>query len=175
MNLRECSDYTIKWGRGRAGSGGGGVVDNKMGEGGYDFYISAFTGNGKYTYITFRTDVSSRDFFNLHIHWLFCSLVGICSVCISNMIMIVCVHCSFLIWLSPVIFILHLKVLPRGFIKLRENYIKICEKHLNLHTLKSYWRNTQILVQVLTNENVIQTSCFEPTLNKCLVYLGLLF
>ena len=144
-----------------------------MGGGGYDFLYFCFY--QKYTYITFRSDVSSRDFFNLHIHWLFCSLVGICSVCISNMIMIVCVHCSFLIWLSPVIFILHLKVLPRGFIKLRENYIKICEKHLNLHTLKSYWRNTQILVQVLTNENVIQTSCFEPTLNKCLVYLGLLF
>ena len=34
-------------------------VDNKMGERGYDFYISAFTGNGKYTYITFGTDVFS--------------------------------------------------------------------------------------------------------------------
>ena len=49
--------------------------------------------------------------------YLFCSLVGICSVCISNMIMIVCVHCSFLIWFSPMIFILHLQVLPRSFIK----------------------------------------------------------
>ena len=38
-------------------------------------------------------------------------------VCISNMIMIVCVHYSFLIWFSPMIFILHLKVLPRSFIK----------------------------------------------------------
>ena len=37
MTLREYWDYTKKWG-----------VDNKMGErgGGYDFYISAFTGNG---------------------------------------------------------------------------------------------------------------------------------
>ena len=38
-------------------------------------------------------------------------------VCISNMVMIVCVHCGFLIWFSPMIFILHLKVLPRSFIK----------------------------------------------------------
>ena len=51
-------------------------------------------------------------FSNLHIHWLLCSPVGICSLCISNMIIIVCVHCSFLICFSPMIFILHLKVLP---------------------------------------------------------------
>ena len=30
-----------------------------MGGGGYDFYISAFTGNGQYTDITFGTDVFS--------------------------------------------------------------------------------------------------------------------
>ena len=35
MTLREYWDYTIKWG----------WVDNKMGRGGYDFSISAFTGN----------------------------------------------------------------------------------------------------------------------------------
>ena len=36
ITLREYWNYTIKWG-----------VDNKMGGGGgYDFYISAFTGNG---------------------------------------------------------------------------------------------------------------------------------
>ena len=46
-----------------------------------------------------------------------CSHVGISSVCISNMIMIFGVHCSFLIWFSAMIFSLHLKVLPRSFIK----------------------------------------------------------
>ena len=35
----------------------------------------------------------------------------------SIMIMTVCVHCNFLIWFSPMIFILHLKILPRNFIK----------------------------------------------------------
>ena len=55
MILREYWDYTIKSGRGEEGWG----VDNKMGGGGYDFYISAFTGNGLYTYITFGTDVFS--------------------------------------------------------------------------------------------------------------------
>ena len=38
MTIREYWDYTIKW----CGVG----VDNKMGGEGYDFYISAFTGNG---------------------------------------------------------------------------------------------------------------------------------
>ena len=48
-----------------------------------------------------------------------CSLVGISSVCISNMIMIVGVHCSFLIWFSAMIFSLHLKVSLKKFHKMR--------------------------------------------------------
>ena len=39
------------------------------------------------------------------------------TVSISIMIMIVYVHSNFLIWFLPMIFILHLKVLPRIFIK----------------------------------------------------------
>ena len=51
VTLREYWDYTIKWGRGGQG------FDNKIGGGGYN--ISAFNGNGQYTYITFGTDVFS--------------------------------------------------------------------------------------------------------------------
>ena len=46
-----------------------------------------------------------------------CSLVGICCGSIRIMIMIACVHCSFLIWFSLMVFILHLKILPRSFRK----------------------------------------------------------
>ena len=42
MTLSEYWDYTIKWG----GGGGGGWKKNGGTGAGYDFYISAFTGNG---------------------------------------------------------------------------------------------------------------------------------
>ena len=56
---------------------------------------------------------------------------------ISIMIMIVCVHSNFLIWFLPMIFILHLKVLRRIFIKSRggnqkEEGVGLSRKFLNL-------------------------------------------
>ena len=45
--------------------------------------------------IEFKMERFVRMFFFL---LLFCSPVGICSVCISNMIVIVCVYCCFLMF-----------------------------------------------------------------------------
>ena len=113
MILGEYWDYTIKWG----------------GWGGYDFYISgSFLFYRKWliqlyyfwnwcVFCKKKGSKINRIQMERFVCFVFCSLIQICSVCVSNMIMIVYVQCSFLIWFSPMILISRLKVLLRSFIK----------------------------------------------------------